>query len=104
MAAQPVVELPVGVIERPIDTDVRVLPRVETRGRAGDDEIVAREAEHDRDMIAVSVVVPHDELDDHVARDDAVARSRPLVCAPADVRIERVRVGHTAKREPKWTR
>jgi hypothetical protein len=100
LAADPILELALDLVERAIRRRSSTTRRVPLRGLSARDELFAGETDVDRHVKAISVaMVMAGELDDDVARNEAVRELVELVGSLFDARRERVRVRHASKRD-----
>ena len=102
LVLHPVLELPPGVIKRPVDCPVgRLRPAIARRG-VSDEDLMSGKTEVDGSVEAVPMaVMMARQLDDDMTGDDAVEEVLELLGAKPDMGGQRVRLRHASKRDLK---
>lgn len=101
-ALHPVLELPPGVVKRPVDRFGGRLGPFVARRHASDEDLMAGKTEANGDVEAVPVAVMLTrQFDDDVTGDDAVEEVFELLGAKPDLGSERVRAPDAPERELK---
>jgi hypothetical protein len=102
-ARYPILQLASGFVERPMSHAFRALELFLLGRFVVYDQLVAGEPEVDGDSEAVPMLpMVACQLDDDVARDDAIAEALEVFGALLDVHSERLRVRHRPERQLKW--
>jgi hypothetical protein len=98
----PVLELPPGVVKRPVDCPVGRLGLLIVRRRVSDEDLMPGKTEVDGDVEAVPLaVMVARRLDYDVTGDDAVEEVLELLGAKPDMGGQRVRMRRASERELK---